>query len=53
MTDLTMTAAARTFNASAGNAHAGDTPRRLAALARHLPLLAVTALLSVAIVSLF
>ncbi|TWB45315.1 hypothetical protein [Nitrospirillum pindoramense] len=48
MTDLTMTTAARSFSAQAG-----DTPRRLAALVRHLPLLAVTALLSVAIISLF
>ncbi|TWB21324.1 hypothetical protein FBZ89_105197 [Nitrospirillum amazonense] len=48
MTDLTMTAATRTFTA-----HAGHTPRALSSLVRHLPLLAVTALLSVAIVSLF
>ncbi|MDG3442185.1 hypothetical protein [Nitrospirillum amazonense] len=48
MTDLTMIAATRTFTA-----HAGHTPRGLAAAIRHLPLLAVTALLSVAILSLF
>ncbi|WP_159107311.1 hypothetical protein [Azospirillum sp. B4] len=48
MTDLTMSAAARTYTA-----HAGHTSRNLTALLRHLPLLAVTALLSVAIISLF
>ncbi|MEA1676988.1 hypothetical protein [Nitrospirillum sp. BR 11163] len=50
MTDLTMTAATRTFTAHTSTGH---TRRALSSFVRHLPLLAVTALLSVAIVSLF
>ncbi|MBB6249722.1 hypothetical protein [Nitrospirillum iridis] len=47
MTDLTLTAA-RDFNATTGFA-----PQGLLAGLRHLPLLVATALLSVAIISLF